>query len=223
MARPRKIEEKNRIRDVAFTLISKSGFDNTSISDIAKEADISKSLVQYYFPKKDQFLSDFINRSLGVVETIVNESELKLNGDIERLWAIAYLQYYCAMYNPKMNFLRMDILKDRSITNFVSKEAIEWITKNTTLVEVGNLETQRKIELLLNFIIGGAIDYLYNCLYDDQDVDLEFLSEAAVLLFNPVLKEEDQIFGKIEVADQMSPEWLKESRKKYNKMLFSIK
>ena len=73
MARPKKPEERNRIRDVAFNVFSSKGFENSSFSDIAKEASVSKSLVQYYFPKKEQFIQDFIDKSLSAVTEIVRE------------------------------------------------------------------------------------------------------------------------------------------------------
>lgn len=49
-------ESKTKIIAVALQLFSKKGFDNTSISDIAKEAGISKGLTYNYFNSKDELL-----------------------------------------------------------------------------------------------------------------------------------------------------------------------
>lgn len=49
-------ESKTKIIAVALQLFSKKGFENTSISDIAKEAGISKGLTYNYFKSKDELL-----------------------------------------------------------------------------------------------------------------------------------------------------------------------
>ena len=49
-------ESKTKIIAVALQLFSKKGFENTSISDIAKAAGISKGLTYNYFKSKDELL-----------------------------------------------------------------------------------------------------------------------------------------------------------------------
>ena len=137
MARPKKPEERNRIRDVAFNVFSSKGFENSSFSDIAKEASVSKSLVQYYFPKKEQFISDFIDKSLSAVRDIVREDlDITYEHELGELYAIGYCQFYFAMYNDRMNSLRLDIIRDRGNTEMVVKHAIDWLISNTNAIQV---------------------------------------------------------------------------------------
>ena len=49
-------EREQRILDVASTLIVRYGYDKTSVSDIAKEAGISKGAVYLHFESKDELL-----------------------------------------------------------------------------------------------------------------------------------------------------------------------
>lgn len=49
-------ESRASILNAALKLFSKRGFENTSISDIAREAEISKGLMYNYFKSKDELL-----------------------------------------------------------------------------------------------------------------------------------------------------------------------
>lgn len=222
MARPKKPEERNRIRDVAFNVFSNKGFENSSFSDIAKEASVSKSLVQYYFPKKEQFISDFIDKSLGAVTEIVREDlDITYEHELGELYTIGYCQFYFAMHNERMNSLRMDIIRDRGNTEMVVKHGIDWIVSHTNAIQVeGEAEIERCKKTLV-FVVGGAFDYLYDCMLYGVPFDEEFLSDASMMLLNPFLNVE---FHEGEaIRKQISPEWLEKARKKYNRMIFTVK
>lgn len=222
MARPKKPEERNRIRDVAFNVFSNKGFENSSFSDIAKEASVSKSLVQYYFPKKEQFVHDFIDKSLAAVTEIVREDlDIQYEHELGELYAIGYCQFYYAMYNERMNSLRMDIIRDRGNTEMVVKHGIEWLVNNTHAIQVETPEEIERCKKTLVFVVGGAFDYLYDCMLYSVPFDVEFLSDAAMELLNPFLSME---FHEGEaIRNQISPEWLEKTRKKYNRMVFTIR
>lgn len=222
MARPKKPEERNRIRDVAFNVFSNKGFENSSFSDIAKEASVSKSLVQYYFPKKEQFIQDFIDKSLSAVTEIVREDlDIQYEHELGELYAIGYCQFYFAMYNERMNSLRMDLIRDRANTEMVVKHGIEWLVSNTHAIQVETPEEIERCKKTLVFVVGGAFDYLYDCMLYSVPFDVEFLSDAAMALLNPFLNME---FHEGEaIRKQISPEWLEKARKKYNRMIFTVK
>lgn len=222
MARPKKPEERNRIRDVAFQVFASKGFENSSFSDIAKEASVSKSLVQYYFPKKEQFISDFIDRSLSAVAQIVEE-DLNYNyqHELGKLYAVGFAQFYFAMYNDKMNSLRMDIMRDRGNTEMVVKHGIEWILHNTNAIPTETPEEEEQVKKTLVFVVGGAFDYLYDCMIYNVEFDTAFLSDVAMVLLNPYLEEPFNEGDDIRAI--MTPEWLEKARRKYNRMLFTVK
>lgn len=222
MARPKKPEERNRIRDVAFNVFSTRGFENASFSDIAKQASVSKSLVQYYFPKKEQFISDFIDKSLSSVVQIVREDlDLKTNHELGELYAIGYAQFYFAMYNEKMNSLRMDIIRDRGNTELFVKYGIDWIIDHTDALQVYTPEQNIAYRKTLIFVVGGVFDYLYDCMANGMEFDTTFISNTALTILQPFLLE--PFTEGDSIREQMPPEWLEKARKKYNRMIFTIK
>ena len=54
------IEAKDRILATSIELFSKKGFDGTSVNLIAKEANVNKALIYYYFKNKEEILDTMI-------------------------------------------------------------------------------------------------------------------------------------------------------------------
>ena len=127
MGRPRNIEEVERLRDTAFELFAVKGLDATSYSDIAKNAYVTKSHVQHYFPKKEILVTLFVERSMEAVLKIARElPEFEAMDPLSKLVYVDYIQYYYAMYNEKMFRMSMDILLERSVTQAVIDAGIEF-------------------------------------------------------------------------------------------------
>ncbi|ROR27274.1 TetR family transcriptional regulator [Mobilisporobacter senegalensis] len=58
-------EVKDSILKASEKLFAENGYDGTSISQIAKEADITKSLLYYYFESKDKILEELFSNYLA--------------------------------------------------------------------------------------------------------------------------------------------------------------
>ena len=69
-------ESKTKIIAVALQLFSKKGFENTSISDIAKAAGISKGLTYNYFKSKDELLEATLLFILRNVVEVLEKGQL---------------------------------------------------------------------------------------------------------------------------------------------------
>jgi AcrR family transcriptional regulator len=71
MARPRAADydaKRQLIRDRAAELFAARGFAATSIADIARACDVTKSLVYHYFRAKDDILYDLLAEHVGRLE-----------------------------------------------------------------------------------------------------------------------------------------------------------
>ncbi len=64
-------ESTEKILGAALKLIAKNGFETTSISQIAKEAGVSKGLMYNYFDSKEDLLKAIINNALEVGEQLM--------------------------------------------------------------------------------------------------------------------------------------------------------
>ncbi len=54
------IEAKERIISASIQLFSEKGFDATSVTEIAKAADVTKALIYYYFTSKEEILNSLV-------------------------------------------------------------------------------------------------------------------------------------------------------------------
>ncbi len=55
------IEAKERILHASIQLFSEKGFDATSVTEIAKSADVTKALIYYYFKSKEEILDSLVH------------------------------------------------------------------------------------------------------------------------------------------------------------------
>ncbi len=72
----KKIETKNKIIEVAGRLFKEKGFNNTTVDEITREAEIGKGTFFNYFPIKEALLIDFAKQKEELVNNLVRK-ELK--------------------------------------------------------------------------------------------------------------------------------------------------
>jgi AcrR family transcriptional regulator len=65
---------KEKIRVAAMQLFTKQGYYATSISDIAKQAGISKGLLYNYYKGKEELLSEMVEVRIGEVVEVMTEA-----------------------------------------------------------------------------------------------------------------------------------------------------
>ena len=60
----KKAETKKKIIDVAMDLFKKQGFDQTTVEQIANEADVAKGTIFNHFPVKEAIISEYVQREI---------------------------------------------------------------------------------------------------------------------------------------------------------------
>ncbi len=59
ISKKKQLQNKKRLLKVAVDLIAKNGYKKTSMSKIAKEADIGEATIYNYFPSKEHILYEY--------------------------------------------------------------------------------------------------------------------------------------------------------------------
>ncbi len=59
ISKKKQLQNKKRLLKVAVDLIAKKGYKKTSMSKIAKEADIGEATIYNYFPSKEHILYEY--------------------------------------------------------------------------------------------------------------------------------------------------------------------
>lgn len=78
----RSTDTRERILQAAFSVLSRQGYENTSIKDIAEQAGVAQGLVHYHYKSKQQLV-------LAVLEFVCTKVELGLEGEAGALQAFA--------------------------------------------------------------------------------------------------------------------------------------
>lgn len=219
MGRPRNEEEIERLRETAFRLFSTKGLEATSYSDIAKNAYVTKSHVQHYFPKKEDLVSAFVRRSLDAVVSIAHEVPDYDKADpLTKLVYIDYIQFYYAMKNERMIRMSMDILMERSLTRAVIETGVE--VDMLYMMQFDELTDVKGFEETLRFLYGGIYDRLYDGILKGVDIDIKQFIIYGIRLLAPYLNAAvSEEF--VRDLNHLDP-WLDEQKSRFNRMLFHL-
>ena len=120
----RAAETRKRIVAAAKKLITENGFENVSIEDIAKEAEVSTGSFYTYFKKKEDVIEELNQLSFYRLAEITNE--MKDKGLDDRL------KYYCRQFLAEIERVGIEICR-------------QWIRNNITPVnmEISGKETTK--------------------------------------------------------------------------------
>ena len=120
----RAAETRKRIVAAAKKLITENGFENVSIEDIAKEAEVSTGSFYNYFKKKEDIIEELNQLSFYHLAEITNE--MKDKGLDDRL------KYYCRQFLAEIERVGIEICR-------------QWIRNNITPVnmEISGKETTK--------------------------------------------------------------------------------
>lgn len=79
------LKPKDRILEAAIKLFAEKGFDATSVDEIARNAEINKAMIYYYFSSKEELLSSIIRKSINEFTSIIEEINLSNFKDLEEI------------------------------------------------------------------------------------------------------------------------------------------
>lgn len=120
----RAAETRKRIVAAAKKMITENGFENVSIEEIAKEAEVSTGSFYTYFKKKEDVIEELNQLSFYRLAEITNE--MKDKGLDDRL------KYYCRQFLAEIERVGIEICR-------------QWIRNNITPVnmEISGKETTK--------------------------------------------------------------------------------
>lgn len=134
MARPRTNHDnkKNELIKIAFKLFMTNGYENTSIQDILKAAEISKGAMYHYFTSKEDILDEVLNYLIDCeirrLDPVINNSN---SNSLEKIAALVNFEvsdlseevkqanrYIEKSINSIFHYRAKDLSKSRTIPIF---------------------------------------------------------------------------------------------------------
>lgn len=116
---------KQKILTAAEFLFSENGFDGTSVDELAKQAEINKALLYYYFGSKENILLELCKSHMTDATTIVSETFLNGHGKEE-------------MIENFIDKLESFLREKQHVIRIMMQEALKGKTKEAFLIDLLN-------------------------------------------------------------------------------------
>src|SRR5690606_6772541 len=78
-------ERKDQIVRATVECITKYGYHNFSMQDVARTAGVSKGIIHYYFLNKDDLMMSVLDRVAGDIERVLAEEMESIGDPVEKL------------------------------------------------------------------------------------------------------------------------------------------
>lgn len=181
----KKSDAKQRILDVAERMFAEKGFDASRVDDIAKEAQVNKALIYYYFESKRDILEELFNLFMrGMVHGIKDSMEDIIEYDSEEKLR-EFFKRYLDFWESKKNLLRimmMESLKESAadeplfkVMDLLMKQEEENI--KAILKEKGFSTDYDRMEGMVSDFFTGMLPLINFTLYKDEWIEHYGISE----------------------------------------------
>ena len=109
MGRQRNEETIKQIRRAVWQLFLAKGYGKTSFSDVAQTAQLNRSIVQYYFAKKEDF-SNMLMAQVSDQVLVIVDRQFPDASRLERYYLASQL-YFAVFWHPELRHLLKEILE----------------------------------------------------------------------------------------------------------------
>lgn len=179
VGRPPNIENKTEIAQAAFNLFAIKGYKKTTYLDIAKAIGKDRAIVQHYYPKKELFIVDFLNKLMLSTEEYIHLNSLKAKNDYATLYVVGQIYFAFLLMNDGIKEFTFDIISDRRNTVNSLLFNLDWVF---TFLHV---DQQFKHDVSDNFFMtmGGAYELIYKYILDKEEIYLPRFLERIIISF----------------------------------------
>ncbi|ETY73053.1 TetR family transcriptional regulator [Lactiplantibacillus fabifermentans T30PCM01] len=154
MPRKRNTQRRMEIVNTAFRLFAEQGYDAVQMKDIADACDISKSLLQHYFPKKIVLLSTMLNELMLSAFLYSNEQLTSLSAEQRTMIQMSFLLRLLDE-NPKIEHFIRDVFESQELTTEIMLVTLDW------LEAIGVDGETSAIRYAVNFALSGGMSVFF--------------------------------------------------------------
>jgi len=189
----KKIIKRQQIIQAAIEVFSKNGFQNSSISAIAKRANVAEGTIYQYFKNKEDL---FFSIPAEKTKEFCKDLELHLEGITGAFNKIRkFIWYYLYFFQTNSEYARMLMLEMRVSKSFVKSKTSDSLKDFTNKAleivkegqEEGIIRKDVNIYLIRQLLLGILEHMVTRWLLKGGKYDLmQFYNEAGELVFHGI-------------------------------------
>lgn len=169
MGRQRNEETIAQIRAAVWQSFLTTGYEKTTFSDIAKLTGLNRSIVQYYFPKKELFSTLVMAELADTVAQTVRKEWPAANRLVQHYYASQL--YFEVVLQPVLQPLLLKLLTNRKLTTEAMYNQIIWsVDALTDQIDEAVLKA-RYLEVVE--VWGGIAEVMYYSLAHQQTIHVQ--------------------------------------------------
>ena len=170
-------ETRERILQAAFSVLSRNGYENTSVKDIAEEAGVAQGLVHYYFKSKEQLV-------LAVLQMTCEQMKLQRHGIEGEANALAAFEHFKASLREHRDFqsLYVELIGVGLHEPEIGAGVLEFVRSDRAYVEAiaRQVLAEREDDPRRAPAMAGAVEAAILGIIVQNLVDPDFDADAAV-------------------------------------------
>jgi len=189
----RKVNKREKIIQAAIDVFGKNGFQNSSISEIAKRADVADGTIYQYFKNKEDL---FFAIPAEKTREFCEELELHLQGITGSFNKMRkFVWYYLYFFQQNREYARTLMLEMRVSKSFMKSGTYsslrEFTGKALDIIkegqEEGVIRTDVNIYLMRELLLGLLEHMVTRWLLKGENYDLmQYYGEASELVINGI-------------------------------------
>ena len=189
-------ERKDQIVRTTVDCITKHGYHNFSMQDVARTAGVSKGIIHYYFLNKDELMMSVLDKVAGDIETVL-ASEMESTTDPRRKFEVFLEVCFDIVRNTKEYYqVNMDfwtqINQKEEVRKVIARHYAKFRDSAVIVIRDGmNAGIFRQLDPLdyASYVVAVIDGLSLQWLFDEQVFDYDNITKkATTLLLEGLLK-----------------------------------
>lgn len=189
-------ERKDQIVRATVDCITKHGYHNFSMQDVARTAGVSKGIIHYYFLNKDDLMMSVLDRVAGDIERILAEETANITDPVQKLKIFVTVCFDIVKNTKEYYQVNMDfwtqINQKKEVRQVISRHYAKFRESCSRVIEEGiNLGVFRNVDpnlyasIVIAVIDGLSLQWLFDETVYDYD---EVVKTASLQLMSGLAK-----------------------------------
>ncbi len=178
------VERKAQIIKATIECISRYGYNNFSMQDVARMADVSKGIIHYYFLNKEDLMMAVLERVAGDIESLLGTVSDRTENPIDALKLLVQICFQVVKDKREYYCINMDfwtqINQKEKVRQAIAKHYNTFREAAASLIQEGMDAQVFKVDNAANAasVIIALVDGLsLQWLFDENTFDLEGIAK----------------------------------------------